>query len=251
MLDTLATISAAASSTSAAIAFPLSLRRAWPRDTSRLGVQYVDAAGHTIPGQWHADTAETRSLFRKLTRQGHSALLAEAGESLVVLQPGGAENKLPALAALLARRGAVLVTHRPGRRAVVQLAAAEGVRFAKALRPSRAGRVLRANRFVEVLADRAFGVAVIEEADEAEGLLTMRSLPGRNLHALARDDAEAFVEGCRAAGRALRSLHVPAPAWLPVHDAQAEIAMLQERLASVERFVPELHSAIAQAFSLV
>jgi Ser/Thr protein kinase RdoA (MazF antagonist) len=234
----------AAESTS--VSFPLRLRRAWPREVSRLGLQYVDAAGRVVPGQWHMDPEQTRTLFKKLDRSTKRAVLVGTGESLVVLQPDGVDCKLPALDALLERSGATLITHRPGRRAVVQFEEDGRVHYAKALRPSRVGRVLRANRFVAEMEHRAFEIAAIDRADEQTGLVMMRELDGENLHDLVRTNTTGFVAGCRAAGQALQSLHVAAPDWLATHDASAEIDMLQDRVKGIEYFVPEARAAVAR-----
>ncbi len=230
----------------AGVSFPLRLRRAWPREVSRLGLQFVDAVGRVVPGQWHLDPEQTRTLFKKLNRSTGRAVLASAGESLVVLQPDGVDCKLPALDALLEQAGATLITHRPGRRAVVQFEQDGRMRYAKALRPSRVGRILRANRFVAEMEDRVFEIAAIDQADERTGLVMMRELDGQNLHDLVSLNSDGFVSGCRAAGRALQSMHVAAPEWLPTHDAAAEIDMLQERVDGIEFFVPETHAAVAR-----
>lgn len=248
MLESLSTLATPVrQSPDSPLQFPLQLRRAWQRETARVGLQYVDAAGRAVPGQWHADARETEALFKKLSRVSNHAVLAGIGDFLVVLQPDGVDNKLPALAGLLAQDGAELLTHRPGRRAVVRIANSDGVRYAKALRPSRTGRILKANLFVSEMRSRAFDIADIVQADEDSGLVVMRGLDGACLHDLASTDAKAFIAGCGDAGFALRSLHVSAPHWLPVHDAAAEIAMLQERLAGIETFVPEKHAAAATA----
>ncbi len=248
MLESLMTISGVAAGDGAGLAFPLRLRRAWPREVSRLGMEYVDGAGRVVPGQWHADEEATRELFEKLWRRGGGAVLGTtggaAGGALVVLQPGGVENRLASLAGLLERPGAELVTHRPGRRAVVRLTEVDGVRYAKALRASKIERIVRANRFVEGLAGRVFAVAGCELVDEGAGLIVMRELPGTPLHDLAGRGGAEFVDGCGAAGRALRSLHVAPASWLGVHDAKAEIAMLQERVAGAAVFVPGVHDAV-------
>ncbi len=60
MLDSIATLTEAAEQPGgSALRFPLHLRRAWQRDLSRLGLQYVDAGGGVVPGQWWADKEQT------------------------------------------------------------------------------------------------------------------------------------------------------------------------------------------------
>ncbi|HHN78313.1 MAG TPA: hypothetical protein ENK11_06540 [Phycisphaerales bacterium] len=227
------------------VRFPLRLRRAWPRETTRLGLQYTDADGRAVPGQWFADRNEAIGFYEKLGRATNRAAMARAGAHTVVLQPGGADTKLPALESLLREPGAELTTHRPGRRAVVRFDDAGGTLYAKALRPSKIGRIIRANQFVSGLDGRAFGVAPIRSTDESIGMLVLRRLPGRNLHDLA--DPHAFVEGCAAAGRALRTLHVAPPDGFPLHDDDAEARMLRDRVEGIGVFVPALHGAASDA----
>jgi hypothetical protein len=63
--------------------------------------------------------------------------------------------------------GKLLVRELPDGRAVVRLTERDGVRYAKALRPSKMGRIVAANRFVEGLAGRAFAVAACDP-DQAQ-----------------------------------------------------------------------------------
>lgn len=248
MLEALAIITGTAHTGDAnALRFPLSLRRVWQRDLDRLGLQYVDAQGRVMPGQWYRDREQTLAAHGKLSRATPRAVLAHAGDQLVLLQPDGADHKLPALQALLREPGAELLTHRPGRRAVVRHTSPAGTLYAKALRPSKLGRILEANAFVAGLPGRGFEIAPLHAIDEASGLLVMCELPGVSLHDLAQSDAAGFVEGCSRAGRALRSLHVSAPDWLPTHDAAAEMNMLRDRLAGVGAFVPSRLDAVRSA----
>lgn len=229
------------------LALPLQLRRAWVRHTDRLGLQYVDSEGRIVAGQWFAHARQTQRAFVKLDRHCGRAVLARAGQSLVVLQPFGADDKLPALEQLLTLDGAELVAHRPGRRAVVRIEQQDQVRFAKALRPSRVERIVRVNQFISELTSRAFEVAAIEHVDADAGCVVMRGVSGHSLHDLASSAPQRFIDGCRAAGSALRSMHVEVPGWLGVHDAKAEISMLEERLAAVVTFVPEMRDALMAA----
>ncbi len=229
------------------VRFPLRLRRAWPRETTRLGLQYTDADGRTVPGQWFEDRDEALGFYEKLGRATGRAVLARSGTHSVVLQPDGADTKLPALESLLHEPGAELTTHRPGRRAVVRFEDPGGTLYAKALRPSKTEKIIRANRFVSGLSERAFGVAPIRSADESIGMLVLRSLPGRNLHDLAANDPAAFIDGCAAAGRALRTLHIAPPEGLPLHDDDAEARMLRDRVDGIGVFVPALHDAASEA----
>lgn len=229
--------------------FPLRLRRAWQRGVWRLALQYVDADGRIVPGRWFADREKAIEAFERLDRATGRAVLAGSAAGPVVLHPDGADDRLPALAGLLEKPGARLLTHRPGRRAVVCLDG--GARYAKVLRPSKAGRIMRAFQYVEGLPGRAFGVAETILADEVIGLIVTRALPGTSLHDLAGTDGRAFVESCGRAGRALRSLHVAAPDWLGVHDAGAEAALLRERVEGIGVFVPGLHDAVSSACARV
>ncbi len=221
---------------------PLRLRRVWPRDVSSLALQYVDTSGAVVPAVWCADEGETRRLGRKLDRVG--GLLASGDGVLVGLHPNGADPRLPALGALLERPGATLVSHRPGRRAVVRLEGEGSVRYAKVLRPGKTDRVVRSGRLVESLDGRAFDIAAVDEYDPESGVLVTHLLHGICMHDIPRDDDESFVSACGEAGRALRSLHQDAPAWLGLHDSEAEIGMLEARLACVGKFVPELYEAV-------
>lgn len=252
MLDTLTTITEAADSgRPTGLAFPLELRRAWPRDSSRLGLQYTDATGSRVPAQWHADSDRTVKVWEKTRHGPRPAVLASAGDVIVVLQPDGSDSKLPALDRLLGAPDASLVTHRPGRRAVVRIQRDGSARYVKAVRPSRSARIVESNRIVAGMPDRAFATPVIEGIDEAAGVLETREVVGQNLHDLLALNPDRFVQGCHAAGVALRSLHSIETDAVPAHDAISEISMLSDRCRAVERFTPEFSVAVFAALETV
>ena len=124
----------------------------------------------------------------------------------MVLQPAGADRRLRALAGLVAEPGAVLVAHRPERRAVVRRG--DGA-FTKAVRPGRR-------------------VPVVLAVDPAAGTVTTGALPGRTLHELLRAGSPQAVPAAEALGVALAVLHAAAaPPGAPQHDGAAELAVLR------------------------
>ncbi|MDQ7013379.1 MAG: sulfotransferase [Planctomycetota bacterium] len=224
---------------------PLHLRRVWPRHESSLAMQYTDAAGISVPAMWYADEKETQKLGQKLESVG--GLLVRSGGVLLALQPNGADPKLPALEQLLQRPDASLVSHRPGRRAVIRLQGNGVAHFAKVLRPSRLGKIMKLYGLMERMNNRAFDIAVIEDADEESGVLLTRELQGTCMADIPASSDAALVSACAEAGRALRVMHQKPPAWMDVHDAGAEIGMLEERLSCARAFLPELSEALSSA----
>ncbi|GGH37281.1 hypothetical protein [Microbacterium album] len=106
---------------------------------------------------------------------------AAAGEGVRVL-PAGEDPALPGLAATVAR--GTLVSHRPGRRAVVRTD--DG--YAKVVRPGRTGGVVDAHRRGAFFRT-GFGVAGIRGGDEH--VVTYAALPGRDLASLGATCADA------------------------------------------------------------
>ncbi len=197
---------------------PLRLRRSWPRGEGRLLLEYVDGRGTAVAGQWHDDARLGEAVAR--TTPG-ATWLAHPG---VVLQPAGADRRLPVIARLLAEPGASLVVHRPERRAVIRR---PGATYTKVVRPSKAAAVLASDR-----AARGTG-AILPEllgVDLEAGTLEWAELPGRALDDLLLDAAVPLPELARAGastGRALRSLHSSAPsAGIAYHDAAAEVEVV-------------------------
>lgn len=210
----------------------LSLRRAWPRGSERLSLEYVDAAGSTVAGQWFLDAERAR----QVTASTSGALDASPG---VVLQPGGADRRLPALRRLAAESGAVLVVHRPERRAVVRRSCGW---FTKVVRPDRLDEVLENDRRARSVG--SVDLAPLAGVDRPLGAVSWEAARGRSLHDLLIDPAVGLDElerAGRSIGTATRALHdAPPPADLvehrPAHEVEAAARWL--RSARVMTTVP-------------
>ena len=222
--------------------------RAWPRDHGHLLLHLTDpATGKALAGQWFADhdraarvCAETADVGPGGEGAGTPTALPADDDRVrllpttgVLLQPGGADRRLPALRPLLAERGATLVAHRPERRAVVRHRGADGQPvFTKAVRREKLAGVLAAAQQTDVP-----GVTVprIVSVDTDRGLLTTAALPGRTLHELLGDEGvplSAATAACRATGDGLRALHAATvPAGSRRHDVADEVAVTHRWLA--------------------
>ena len=162
----------------------------------------------------------------------------------------GTDPRLPGLARVLAAHpGAVVVSHRPGKRAVVRTRDDHGaVRFVKIVRPGRAARLLEAITRAEDFAG-PFRTAPVLAADE--DTVTFAELPGRLLHdglPLAdgtwqrawRETLEAWsaaVDASRSRPAAATGGEGAEPAPGQVHGPAAEAAVLStwcERAGAVD-----------------
>lgn len=171
------------------------VERAWP-DHDRIALEVT-----------HPDCAHRRA--------GH---LGTSGA--VRLSPPGADRRLPALAAE-SEKGTV-VSHRPGRRAVVR--SADGDRFTKIVRPGRGPALAVAARAARVLDVHVSLPRVLDSDDER---LTLSALPGRSLLALADAPAAHWREAWAAWADAWTGIADVDPWSAPtVHDAAAEVRVL-------------------------
>lgn len=221
---------------------PLRLRRARPQRADSLTVEYVDAAGTVVPGVWYPDARASQKRATEASDCGGIVMDIEA--SALVLQPHGVDPRLPALASLMASPGSRLLSHRPGRRAVVWRGGPDGAHFAKAVRPSRSAHVIETHRLAFSLPERAFEVASIVTASHEQGLLVTAAIHGTCLHDMSTDDRGLFLEAYRSVGEALRSLHATAPMGLAIHDAEAEASMLATRMECAGVFAEHLHASL-------
>ncbi|HET6547571.1 MAG TPA: hypothetical protein VFG79_03870 [Solirubrobacter sp.] len=208
-----------------AAAGPLVLSRAWPRDRDHLVCEYADAGAGAVAAQWFADPRRLRAVAERI--DGDVEVVAAAG---VLLQRGGADRRLPALRSLVGAPGAVLVAHRPERRAVVRRSGT----YTKVVRPERAAAVRERLARVAACAAGVFRTPALRAWDEQRGLVVCDALAGCSLHALGASPEAAA--GWERAGRALARLHDGPLDGLPAHTAGAEAALVRARLADAAAF---------------
>ncbi len=125
----------------------LRLQRAWPRSTDHIVFEFVDNRARIVPGQWLQDGAQLQRIAEQTARRCPDAPPAIHKKTGVLLQPGGCDRRLSGLRSLVALPESTLIAHRPERRAVVKLDGRAGTRFAKVLRQSQVGSVVRLGRF--------------------------------------------------------------------------------------------------------
>jgi len=168
---------------------------------------------------WPGDPAPLEAHRGRCVRGGH--LLSDG--TIRLLAPHD-DAKLPALGAL-ARRGRV-ISHRPGKRAVVRL----DETFAKAVRSGRGGSVADAHHRAAAVLSRGF--AVPEIASGTSDAVELTAIPGRTLHEFGADPATSR-DAWLAAWRAWRTAWVETiPSGdgegLAFHDAGDEARILRE-----------------------
>jgi aminoglycoside phosphotransferase (APT) family kinase protein len=227
---------------------PLVLRRAWARSATHALLEHAGAGGALTAGQWMDDADALRQVAAETADRAPGRpvrVVAAPGGRSVLLQPGGADRRLVGLLGVLATPGAKLLAHRPERRAVVRLAGAEGVRYAKVVPPGRIAPLAAAARHAGAATDR-LRTAPLVAVDEARGVAVFAALPGRTLAEI--DDAEELARGARAAGEALRALHALAPPrGARTHDVEAELRLLEEQVTRAAALVPDLAHRIGAA----
>ena len=198
------------------------------------------ATSTVVAAQWFPDPDRARALVRAMASE--RVLLADVAGEKLVLQTGGADRRLPALAGLLSNADARLVAHRAERRATV---ARPGV-FVKVLPPGRVEAVAIAHRSAGGR-DAAVTVPPVLRADDRVGTLELGRVPGQALHELlGRPGAERHA---RAVGCALRRFHqCPRPLGGGYHGPREEAHVLASWLERLRPYEPELHArAVAAA----
>ncbi|MCC6166856.1 MAG: aminoglycoside phosphotransferase family protein [Caldilineaceae bacterium] len=214
--------------------------------TDQVQVRYVHPSGQEVVGQWFADEAS----FVKVV---HATRNVAASPSQVVTLPshrlmwqlGGADRRLPKLAALC-QSGATLVVHHPERRAVVRLPDAS--HYVKVVRPERTAALAVGLQTVhQALAASGARAPQVVSVDADAGLVTMTALPGRALLSGLADDTLSpiqLAELGRRAGETLAALHgSQLPPGAP-HDASSEATVLDRWLQRLCWIAPDLHAAL-------
>ncbi|MDX6645180.1 MAG: hypothetical protein QOK40_907 [Miltoncostaeaceae bacterium] len=221
----------------------LALRRARPRRDGRLMLQYAGAHGALVAGQWHPDPA----MLGEVADATPDSILVRANGTRVLVQPGGADRRLAALAPLARMPGSVLLVHRVERHAVVRTPAPDGPRYVKVVVPKRTAGVAAAARAAERLLGGNLAVPRLVAVDAQRGLLTFSEVPGRTLGEFLAGEAAA-ERAALITGRALRAVHdtPPAPGLAPRGHAE-EAKRLRSLIGRVAPYDRELAAAIAQA----
>ena len=208
----------------AAAGAELAVVKAIPRSPDRLGVELRRPDGGMLAGQWFRHSGEALTAWDQTRRAAPTSGVRLVSGGLL-LQPGGADRKLRGLHLMLATPGAVLVAHRPEKRAVLRQGAHRATTYVKVVRPSRLAATAAAARLTVP------GVATpqVLAVDEALGTVTCAELPGRTLFDLLADPTltDGWIEKVGyAVGGAVRRLHQAAVTTdLPSHDAAAELAV--------------------------
>lgn len=207
--------------------YGLTLRTALPRSTNHLLLRLERPDGTRVPGQWFADPERAVHVAAQTRALAPDTGVRHLPGTGIVVQPGGADRRLPGLHSRVGESGARLVAHRPERRAVVRdCAPGRAVTYTKVVRPGRLADVVRGARL-----DVA-GVALAEvvDVDESRSAMTTLALPGRSLFALLGDPATTVPDAAsagRRVGAALATFHrgplAAHPGPLPRHDAADEL----------------------------
>ena len=190
----------------------LRLRRSWPRDEEHLLLEAVGSQG-TVAGQWFAEAVRAARVADQTPGANR------VGQ--VVLQPAGADRRLRFLRNYAGLPTAVLVAHRPERRAVVRLGTEPRTRYTKLVRRDRVPALADAARVAATLPVPTPRVLAV---DEPHGSVTTAALAGVALHELL--GTPAAVDACIAAGVALARIHAaPVPVGLSRHGLAEERAV--------------------------
>jgi aminoglycoside phosphotransferase (APT) family kinase protein len=221
----------------------LHLNRIWPQSSDHWGLEYWDEQGRAVVGQWVNDEDEFQRVVKGIQHTvGPSAVWALPAQG-VLLQLKGADRKLPGLAALATQAGATLIVHRPERRAVVRLTTAQGVQYAKVVRPARVTALAETMRTVHTLAAGHFATPAVLAVDSEQGFVLLSALPGAALHTLI--EGERFVYAAGKMGATLRALHaLPPSPGTPHHTAAAECQVLERWLTHFSLMLPQQHGLV-------
>jgi len=217
--------------------YGLDLEKTFPQDAGHLLLQMSRPDSSRLAGQWFADSSRARMVARETQwRAGDDVDVRVVDGGRLLLQPEGADRRIPVLHQVASAPGADLVAHRAEKRGSVRRADQDGqVVYTKVVRPTRLSATLAGARI------RVDGVRVPEvaAADSDRGTMDCRALPGRTLHDILADptltNAEVTAAG-RAVGRAVARLHAcPPPAALRTHRATDELVVTRRwlRQASV------------------
>lgn len=201
---------------------PWRLRRAWPRGTDVIAAELSDPQGLSVVARWFADRADAAH------EHGRTPGSRLGDDPRLLLQPGGADRRLPRLASWVAAGGS-LVAHRPGRRAVVRTTS----RFVKFTRAGRAPALAARHETLAAAVGPLARVPTVLAVDD--DLVTLEALPGRAPLELAHASTTGWEDWWRQASDVLVALvgSTPDP-QLPTHDAEAEATVVRTWLGHAQ-----------------
>ena len=211
------------------------LRRAWPRREGHVLLEYADALGRTVAGQWLADRTRLDRICRETieTRRGSACVVAVQGRH-VLLQADGADRRLPGIDRVRALMDpSVLLVHRAERRAVLRGRFEGKTVYAKVRRPGAS--TVAAIDAGQLAARSVFQGSVscpqLVRAEPEQGVAVWSAVPGVSLHDRLASHAPPHTDEIErialAVGVALKKLHTaPAMPTQPVHGPSDEAAIL-------------------------
>jgi phosphotransferase family enzyme len=230
--------------------YGLDLEKTFPQDVGHLLLQMARPDRSRLAGQWFADISRARVVAHETqTRSGDDVDVRVLDGGRLLLQPDGADRRIPVLHQVASGPGAALVAHRAEKRGSVRRVDQDGqVVYTKVVRATRLRATLAGARV------RVDGVRVPEvtATDADHGTMDCRALPGRMLHDILADarltNTEVTAAG-RAVGIAVARLHAcPLPAALGTHVATDELVVTRRwlRLASVHGLLHDAGPLVRQ-----
>ena len=210
----------------------LDLEKTFPQGAGHLLLQMSRPDRSRLAGQWFADSSRARVVARETRkRTGDDVDVPVLDGGRLLLQPDGADRRIPVLHRVASAPGAALVAHRAEKRGSVRRVDRDGQAvYTKVVRPGRLSATMAGAR-VRVAGVRVPKVAAV---DPDGGTMDCHALPGRTLHDILADPtlttAEVIAAG-RAVGGAVARLHAcPPPSSLRRHDATEEMAVTRRWL---------------------
>jgi tRNA A-37 threonylcarbamoyl transferase component Bud32 len=215
----------------------LDLEKTFPQGAGHLLLQMSRPDRSRLAGQWFADSSRARVVARETRkRSGDDVDVPVLDGGRLLLQPDGADRRIPVLHRVASAPGAALVAHRAEKRGSVRRVDHDGQTvYTKVVRPSHLSATMAGARV------RVDGVRVpkVTAVDPDDGTMDCRALPGRTLRDILADPttttAEVVAAGCAVGGAVARLHACPPPSSLRRHDATEEMAVTRRwlRQASV------------------
>lgn len=164
----------------------------------------------------------------------------------LAVPPAGDDPALPGLRGIAGD----VVSHRPGKRAVVR--APDGAAYLKVVRPKKAAAVVAASDRAAAFGT-AFAVPALERDPDAEarGVVRFAALPGTTLHAWLADPSGDAAAPWAAWHDAWIALAGTDAAGATAHDAAAEAGVVAEWAAHAVRELPDAGDAIRRGADAV